>query len=667
MTNRPLFLQGLNEPQYEAATTIDGPLLVLAGAGTGKTRVITCRLAEIIRRGHQASRILSVTFTNKAAKEMRERAMAIIGRVKEKPVVSTFHAYCVQVLRQEIDRLGYPKSFMIYDRGDQEAAARSALREMKMTEKAMKPADLLSRISRWKMAGVSPDQVSEAGDFEDDFDHVAGLTYRRYQRILKAAGAVDFDDLLRLTVELFESDPEARQRQQSKFDFVQIDEYQDTNSIQFRLIRQLVAPHQNLCVVGDDDQSIYAWRGAEVTHILNFGQHFPSAKIVRLEENYRCRHQILTLANSLVRHNRGRHPKVLHAGKSGNAEIRFREYPDETEEARQIAFELDYYINQLNVSPGEIAVLYRTNDQPRIFESEFRRKKLPYRIIGSQSFFDRKEIRDLVAYLRAIAFPRDLHALLRIVNVPARGIGRSTVEKVVTAASKSSHDFWSTVKQLQSQGEITSRISTSLDRLHGMLGRYRGEFSSSPKKLHSVMSRLIEEINYKAEIEKNYSEPTQQLARSVAIDQLLDALSEYAAQESKPSLHGFLQQTSLEGRDITSDNDEREQTDAIRLMTLHSAKGLEFPRVYLVGMEEGILPHQKSVESGGAAIEEERRLAYVGLTRAMDHLTISRAAARRKWNKLRPTIPSRFLAEMSKKQEEAINAEIEEAAAGATQ
>ncbi|WP_310820319.1 ATP-dependent helicase [Stratiformator vulcanicus] len=644
MSRVDVILSGLNAAQADAVQYLDGPLLVLAGAGTGKTRVITSRMAEMVRRGTSPERILSVTFTNKAAKEMRERAVALMGRSKSKPLVSTFHAYCVRVLREEIERLGYPKTFAIYDRGDQETAARAALREVRLTDKAMKPADLLSRISRWKMNGVSPDEATE--NTEDDLDLLSAIAYRRYQGILKTSGGVDFDDLLLLTVRLMETDPEVRARQQTRFDFVQIDEYQDTNGVQFRLVQSLVEHHQQLCVVGDDDQSIYGWRGAEVTHILNFGRHFPSAKVIRLEDNYRCKIDILDLANELVRHNRDRHPKKLRAGRSGSADVKFLEFDDETEEARQLAFELDYLINQTGVPPSDIAVLFRTNEQPRVIESEFRRKRLPYLLLGGQSFFDRKEIRDLLGYLRVVINPQDRQALARIINTPARGIGRTTVEKVVDAAVKTKVDFWSAAEQLAVQGVLGPKPINAIRGLRSLVKKYRDRFQAQPARLHDAMSELIDEIEYRAEIERLYSEPTQQLGRAAALDQLLETMREYAAAAKRPSLGGFLEETSLDGRDFATEEKSGRDANSIRLMTLHSAKGLEFPRVYLVGMEEGLLPHRRSLDIGGAAIEEERRLAYVGITRAMNSLTLSRALARRKWGKLRPTIPSRFLAEM---------------------
>ena len=638
-------LAELNPSQREAVTHLDGPLLVLAGAGTGKTRVITHRTAEIIGRGTAADRVLSVTFTNKAAREMQERTAALLGRrMKVRPWVSTFHALCVRILRQEAEAIGYPPGFAIFDRADQEAAARTALREVRVADTAMKPADLLARISRWKMNGVAPAQATQF--VEDDKDTLAAVAYRRYQNALRTAAAVDFDDLLLYTHRLFQDRPDVLERHQARFDYVQIDEYQDTNRVQFLIMEDLVQPHRQLCVVGDDDQSIYGWRGAEVEHILNFGSHFPGAKVVRLEDNYRCTDRILELANNLVRFNRTRHPKLLRTTKRSSDAVRFLEYQDEATEAEQIVLEIDYLVKQAGIKPADIAILFRTNEQPRVFETELRRRKLPYTLVGGQSFFDYKEIRDLLSYLRAVVNANDDYALLRIVNVPPRGIGAATVEKITAQAVRQRTTFWTAEAELREAGALSDRAATGLDNLRRLLAKYRRLVGEQPSHLAAIVGGLIEELHYEEEIRKNYKEPAQQLTRSAMLDQLTDALKEYCVRETEPSLAGFLQDTSLGGRDDQPQAEDKRVKDAITLMTLHSAKGLEFPRVYLVGMEEGILPHRRSVEGTLAMIEEERRIAYVGITRARDHLTLTRAAARKKWGKSRPSMPSRFLLEM---------------------
>ncbi|MCH2202759.1 MAG: UvrD-helicase domain-containing protein [Fuerstiella sp.] len=637
-------LSGLNPAQSDAVKTLSGPLLVLAGAGTGKTRVITYRMVNLIANGIQAHRILSVTFTNKAAKEMRQRTMQLLSRrTQSTPVVTTFHAWCVRVLREDIEFLGYPKMFTIYDRSDQESAARRTLRDIRVGEKSMKPGDLINRISRWKMSGITADR---AGDHvESDFDYLASMAYRRYQQLLRASGAVDFDDLLLLTARLFESSEAILQKHQSRFDHVQIDEYQDTNGVQFALMAHLVSGHRNICVVGDDDQSIYGWRGAEVEHILNFGGHFPGTKTVRLENNYRCTDQIIRLANHLVRHNHNRHDKKLIAHKCQGAPVRMLAFNDETAESEHVVGEIEYLVSELGVQPGNVVILFRTNEQPRLFETEMRRLNVPYRLFGGQSFFDRKEIRDILSYLKVVANPADESSLLRIINTPARGIGTSTTEKLVALAVQQGVSLWKVIPDAAQTGIIPARALAAATAFRQLLTRYRAEMMQQPRQLAEIARRLLTEIDYDSEIKRQYKDESQQDQRRAVIEDLVNSMAQYVERESRPSLIGFLETTSLLDRD--EDPNEQENTNQVSLMTLHSAKGLEFPRVYLVGMEENLLPHKRSVESGlEKDISEERRLAYVGVTRAMDHLTLTRAKTRMKWGKRRESMASRFLFEM---------------------
>ncbi len=641
-----LSLAGLNPSQREAVTTLQGPLLVLAGAGTGKTRVITFRMANLIAHGIRPDRILSVTFTNKAAREMRERALGLIGKkVSLRPEVSTFHAWCVRVLREDIDRLGYPKKFAIYDRSDQESAARTALRDIRIGDAAFKPSDLINRISRWKMLGIEDSEASS--HTESPHDTLAAMAYRKYQKLLRASGAVDFDDLLLLTVKLLTEHPAALQKFQSRYDHVQIDEYQDTNGVQFRLIEMLVRPHRNLCVVGDDDQSIYGWRGAEVEHIINFGRHFPGTKTVRLENNYRCTADILGCANRLVRHNRQRHDKTLIAHKQSASGVRMQVFDDETAEAENVVQEISYLVQELGIRPKQIAILFRTNEQPRVFEQELRRKKVPYLLVGGQSFFDRREIRDLMAYLKAIDNPRDEVSLLRIINTPARGIGESSTEKIIQTAVKTGTSFWEVSEQLTGTGTVAAKAGSALRDFRSLLSRYSAAMHERPAELATLARSLLQEINYESEIDKQYKEETQREVRRNILEEFVSSIGMYVEKNQHPTLSGFLESMALLDREEESDRGEEKQQDAVRLMTLHSAKGLEFPRVYLVGMEEGFLPHKRSIEEDTEkAIAEERRLAYVGITRAMDHLTLTRSKSRMKWGRRRDSMPSRFLFEM---------------------
>lgn len=638
-------LNELNPSQRDAVTTLSGPLLVLAGAGTGKTRVITFRMAELIRQGIDPNRILSVTFTNKAAREMQERMSHLLGRkLKAKPTISTFHSLCVRILREEIEILGYPKTFVIYDRGDQESAARKALRDIRISDSAMKPGDLISRVSRWKMDGILPDLAREF--VTDDRDFLAATAYRKYQQSLRAAGAVDFDDLLLLTAQLFEEFPEVLKRCQDRFDHVQIDEYQDTNEMQFQIVAALVRPHRNLCVVGDDDQSIYGWRGAEVKHILGFQQQFPGAKVVRLQDNYRCTHQIIEVANQLVHHNRGRHEKTLIAHKDGVA-VTVKPHPDEQVEAEAVVREISYLVKELKIPPQDIAILFRTNEQPRIFEMELRRVQVPYHLVGGQSFFDRREVRDMMAYLKLLACPTDEVSLLRIINVPTRGIGDSSVEKLLNRAVKSGRKLFEVVAEAVAEKEITAKTAAAIDKFRQLMDEYRERFNAPGGRLSATFESLIEVIDYESEIEKQYKDASQQLARTAVIEECVTALHQYEQRAARPNLTEFLEQSSLAGNDRDFGESDEFEKAAVKLMTLHSAKGLEFPRVYLVGWEEGILPHQRSVDDESpTAVEEERRLAYVGITRARDYLTISHAVTRMKWGKRRESVPSRFLREM---------------------
>src|SRR5579863_1207674 len=492
-------LAELNPAQREAVCFLSGPLLILAGAGSGKTRVITHRMAELIANRVPPEKILSVTFTNKAAREMQERAAHVLGKsLPKKPLVCTFHSLCVRILRQEITALGYPAEFAICDRGDQESIARSALRDIRVGEKALKPGDLLAIISRWKTAGIHPEDAREAA--ENDREFLAAAAYRRYQKNLKTAASVDFDDLLFLTQELFEEFPDALARHQNRFSHVQIDEYQDTNGMQFEIVAALVRKHQNICVVGDDDQSIYGWRGAEVRHILDFPRIFPGTKIIRLEDNYRCTDQILELANRLVTHNRDRHDKKLVAHKEGPNSVRFSEYPDEETEALEVVREISWVIKSKNIEPGDVAILFRTNEQPRVFETELRRAKLPYVLLGSMSFFDRREIRDVLAYLKVLFRPEDEISLLRIINVPARGIGTGTAEKLIARAVKQGSRIWTILPEVLSDPVFPQNARAALLQFQELIQRYQQKFSDEPRAMSRFLKELIAEIGYEAEI-----------------------------------------------------------------------------------------------------------------------------------------------------------------------
>jgi DNA helicase-2/ATP-dependent DNA helicase PcrA len=633
----------LNSAQLEAIHTLDGPLLVLAGAGTGKTTVVTHRIAQLVRHGARPAAILAVTFTNKAAGEMQGRARELLGKSwKERPEISTFHSLCVRVLRRHAARLGYPAQFSIYDRGDQESVARRVLREIKVPGDLLRPADLLGFISRWKVHEIGPAEAAEAAS--NDKEHLAASAYRRYQAALKALGAFDFDDLLLATERLFARDADVLAQERARFTHLLIDEYQDTNQAQYQIVRALAGLHRNLCVVGDDDQSIYGWRGAEVTHILNFRRDWPEAKIVRLEENYRSTAAILQMANRLIAFNRRRHAKRLHSDKTGEPP-RILQAPDEACEARSVVEEIRARIETKGARPADFAILFRTNEQPRPFEMELRKAGLPYVLIGGASFYDRKEVRDLLAYLKLIVHPGDEASLLRVMNVPARGIGDASAKLLLESAVARGRSVWDMMQEPTLVRQLPEAAQRGVGLLVSVVERSRGRLKS--KSLVETAKALVNEIGYQEEIARRYPSQEEQATRWNAVEEVINALASYERQARRPTLTEFLDETLLSDRDRDEDKENQLRRNAVVLMTLHSAKGLEFNDVYLVGMEEGLLPHRHAIEMEADAIEEERRLCYVGLTRARERLTLTLALARQKWGKSRPTIPSRFLFEIT--------------------
>jgi len=644
----------LNAAQRDAVGTLRGPLLVLAGAGTGKTRVVTHRIAELIRRGTAPERILAVTFTRKASGEMLARAAKLLpkklsspGRGKKRsqprPLISTFHSLCVRILRRHIGELGYPQKFAICDRGDQEAEARAALREIRCPHESLKPGDLLAIIGQWKTRSVEPGRAASIA--ESDKEHLAAAAYRRYQNNLKTKGIVDFDDLLLLTQQLFQKFPTLRREEAGRFDHVLIDEYQDTNQSQYQIVKGLAMGHRNLCVVGDDDQSIYGWRGAEVEHILSFKTDWPDAKVVRLEENYRSTAAILEYANTLIAFNSVRHEKVLRAARAGGQRPRVLQFRDEGTEAEKTVADISHLLTQPGVRARDFAILCRTNEQPRSFEAELRRANLPYVLVGGMSFFDRKEIRDLLAYLKLIGNPQDEVSLLRIFNTPARGIGNSTVKKLVEAATAGGGHVWDLLPAVADGRLLPPPATQAVGKFFALVSRL--QMAAKKVALGDLVSLVIKETDYNRELDRAYPDPNDREARVNSLEEIVNAAAHYEAEAEEPTLVGFLDEIALGDRDTSDDKENQLKNNAIALMTMHSAKGLEFPYVYMVGMEEGILPHRRAVEAEGSAIDEERRLAYVGVTRAQEQLTLSIALTRRKWGKARDTVPSRFLYEMT--------------------
>ncbi len=632
----------LNQAQQKAVDTLAGPLLVLAGAGTGKTSVITARIGNLIRHGTPADRILGVTFTNKAAQEMQQRVGKVLKKkAKQKPLLATFHSLCLRILRRHISRLGYPEKFAIFDRGDQESLARQVLREVKMTEQMLSPSQLLFHISNWKSHSVMPQEAVRVAN--DDEQHLAAVAFRRYQRRLKNMGAVDFDDLLLCTEQLFREHPEVTQEEAGRFDQILIDEYQDTNSSQYRIVRHLASGHRNLCVVGDDDQSIYAWRGAQVENILNFKKDWPEAVVVYLEQNYRSTGPILQLANELISFNSIRHDKVLKPARPKGPKPEILQLDSETKEAEEVVSRIKSRLQQPGIEPRDIAILFRTNEQPRTFEQELRKQKLPYILIGGMSFFDRKEVRDILAYLRAIESNDDA-SFLRIINTPARGIGQTSVEKIQRLAADHECSVGDVILNPSVRSELAREALKGATALGQIIDDCR--LMLEENKLAAMVQHLIDATGYAREIERHYSNPDERAVRMVILEQMVNAVSVYSQEAEKPTLREFIDQLAVGDRQIDDEKEKQLARNAIVLMTLHSAKGLEFPEVYLVGLEEGILPHHRSLGENDASVDEERRLCYVGITRAQERLTLSMALTRMKWGKPRDTFPSRFLYEM---------------------
>ena len=656
---------GLNPAQTQAVHAPVGPLLVLAGAGTGKTRVVIARIAHLVRHGARPTRILAVTFTNKAAREMLARAGKLLGpKGTEKPEISTIHSLCVRILRRHAPRMGLPVRFAIIDRGEQETAARRVLKELKVAEATLRPADLLDRISRWKSSAVRPDGAFAAiADDANESWELAAAGYRRYQQALRTAGAVDFDDLLLVVDDLFATHEEVRRAEAARFDHLLVDEYQDTSGIQERIITALARDHRSLCVVGDDDQSIYAWRGAEVSHILDFARRWPAAITVRLEENYRSTPEIILAANTLIACNARRHGKTLVSKAPSGPPPAIVQAQDEIDESRRVVSDLEGRLREGSVAPAEAVILVRTGDQTRVFEQELRRRASPYELIGSRSFFDRREVKDVMALLRVLVDPNDDMALSRIANVPPRGISGSVLVATRSAATLAEHSLWKELLSARDAHRLSTAATAGVASLERMIA-LRGE--AGRKAASDILRMLLDLIGYRGHLQKEYADDlAEQEARWSCVEQMVNSLAAHershatkrvsadgpqnaAAEAAFASLvREFLDDLVLDVTEAERFRSDKPQGNVVRLMTLHSAKGLEFECVWMVGMEEGLLPHHRSLTEGLKAIDEERRLCYVGVTRAKKRLALSLCLTRMKWGKSRPCKPSRFLYELT--------------------
>ena len=614
-------LDALNEPQRQAVMATDGPLLILAGAGSGKTRVLTHRTAYLIEEcGVNPYNIMAITFTNKAAGEMRERIDQMVGYGSESIWVCTFHSTCVRILRRYIDRLGFGTNFTIYDSDDQKTLMKDICKRLEIDTKMYKEKMFLSAISSAKDELIDPIEFETraAGDY---VKRKQAQVYREYQQALKQNNALDFDDLIMKTVELFKLDKEVLASYQDRFRYIMVDEYQDTNTAQFELIRLLALKYQNLCVVGDDDQSIYKFRGANIYNILNFEHHFPDATVIKLEQNYRSTQNILDAANAVIANNQGRKEKRLWTDNGAGDKITFEQLDTAAEEADFVARDIARRVRKGEYQYKDCAILYRTNAQSRLFEERFITANIPYKIFGGVNFYARKEVKDLLAYLKTIDNGQDDLAVRRIINIPKRGIGAASINKVALYAQEQEISFYDALcvaEQVPGLGKAAAKIRPFVLFIQSMKAK---------AKLLSVadlLQEVIETTGYVRELEAEGTDEAE--TRIENIDELISKAVDYAEGEEAPTLNGFLENVALVA-DIDSFD---ENSDYVVLMTLHSAKGLEFPNVYLAGLEDGLFPSYMSITSDNsqAEIEEERRLAYVGITRAKKNLTITSARVR---------------------------------------
>lgn len=631
-----LNLNLLNKEQREAVETVDGPLLVLAGAGSGKTRVLTYRIANLIENhGVAPWSILALTFTNKAAKEMKERTDKLIGIEESDMWVTTFHSFCVRVLRIDIDRLGYDSRFVIYDEQDQNGIIKDIVSPQIFDEKRMSKGLVRSMISQAKNSGESPERfLLDSGTGMDD---KLVEIYRAYQKKLKSSNALDFDDLLIKTVELFETCPDVLEKYRKKFKFVLVDEYQDTNAPQYRIIKLICGEHRNICVVGDDDQSIYGWRGADIRNILDFEKDFPGAKVIRLEQNYRSTKAILDCANSVITHNMGRKSKKLWTAKVGGSPVEFLSVQNERDEAYNIAKTIIDLRRREDRKFNDFAILYRTHAQSRVLESVLVSGfGIPISVIGGTRFYARREIKDLLSYLRLIANPSDDGALKRIINVPKRGIGEATVSAIESLSESTDQSMLITIL---TPGILPEKISKKVSRFADLM---RDLFAKRYElSLEMLTEYIIDAIGYAQYIVEQGDDNLE--TRQENIEELLGAMREHEEQITPGSdaLQSFLELTAL-----NSDADNIDESDGtVKLMTLHSAKGLEFPVVFMPGMEDDIFPSRRSKEDE-TGIEEERRLCYVGVTRAKERLYLYAAEQRALYGQTQHNDPSIFLEEM---------------------
>lgn len=628
----PFDVSTLNKEQREAVEHPGGPLMVFAGAGSGKTRVITCRIARLIAEGVPPQRILAVTFTNKAAREMKERIEEMVGPNASTLWMGTFHSVCARLLRIDGHAIGLDRNFVIYDDGDQVSLVKEILKQRGVDDKSVQPRGVLNEISRAKEKLIGPEKYSSmATGF---FESIVSQVYIDYNAALTRANALDFDDILFKAVRLLEQVADVREKYQDRFLHVLIDEYQDVNTAQYQLANILSSKHRNITIVGDDDQSIYAWRGADVSHMMRFSSDHPDAKVVTLAQNYRSTKRILDAAYSVIRHNRGRADKRLWTDNESGAPVTVSEAGTEQDEAMQIADTILREVRSGQQRFGDFAVLYRANAQSRVLEEAFLTMRVPHILVGGQRFYERKEIKDLVAYMRLALNPNDDASLRRVVNVPARGIGATTLKTFESWAASRSTSLWQAMTDTALTQELAKKTLTGVRAFTGLIEE--ASIVAQPGPVTPVLKHLMDRSGYLDELRAQHDEES--VSRLENLQELINVTSEYDASTRDPNLSGFLENVAL----IADIDTLTESGDAVTLMTLHSSKGLEFPTVFLAGMEEGIFPHSRSLGSD-LELEEERRLAYVGMTRARRELHLTHATRRALYGQPSFNRRSRFL------------------------
>jgi DNA helicase II / ATP-dependent DNA helicase PcrA len=646
-----LNLDTLNPEQRDAVETVRGPVLILAGAGTGKTRVITFRIAHMVQRGIAPENILAVTFTNKAAREMLERVNQLLpkrrsadGEKPSRPTVSTFHSLCVRILRQHIELLGYKKNFVIYDEAEQLGAIKKILAHISAKGESADPRAILTALSKIKNGGAQAEALLK----DPNTSVLAEIVRKKYESALKACNAVDFDDLILLTLRLFTEHPDALDACRSRFRYVMVDEYQDTNAAQFQLVHALTLKHRNLCVVGDDDQSIYGWRGAEVANLLDLEKHYPEVKVVKLEQNYRSTNTILQAANAVIKNNARRRGKNLWSQNGQGAKILLHAFDTDDTEARTVAETIEFKRMTQRVPWGDQAILFRTNLQSRPIEMELRKAGIRYHLIGGQSFFDRREVRDFIAYVKMFLNPHDDISLLRIANVPARGLSDVTMERLLGASQERQGSVFTAMRHTDVQESFQTRPREAIQEFITFIEETRAKLADEtlaghPTALQDWSEKFLNETGYWNELRRGEKNVEQAENR---IRNLKDLIAKMDG-EAGNRLPADRLDTFLEDMTLDADRaEEKEAGDAVTLITMHSCKGLEYPHVYVVGLEDGLLPHSRSKVEG--TMDEERRLFYVAITRAKRELMISHCGGRKKYGQVMPCHPSPFLKELPK-------------------